>query len=255
MDNKQQPKSPDILFASARASVHFALTCLEPVGNYQRAKSTFVNPYAEIMHWHDFGNLEGPGWAANAIGGAQLLYEWGKYTKDKTIQQKALQLTDHILEDGFIRADGFIWPYWDLEQETFCANYTHNNTWLCPGSLARIGVQMLDFAKILNDKVYAPRLQLAAWGLGEWLAAHVPLLDNGWVPRRITLTGDPYPLTPAGGPDPIYSHSADGLYLLELWAVSGHRNLALKLGNAFLSQGGFWGSLNHDTFDNHENVA
>ena len=28
--------------------------------------SSFVDPDGEVMGWHDFGNLEGPGWAANA---------------------------------------------------------------------------------------------------------------------------------------------------------------------------------------------
>ena len=50
-----------ILFASASASTHFALRCLEPVGEHLRACSSFVTPQREIMHWHDFGDLEDPG--------------------------------------------------------------------------------------------------------------------------------------------------------------------------------------------------
>jgi len=38
--------------------------------------SSFVNPQGEVMGWHDFGNLEGPGWAANAVGGAWEIYRW-----------------------------------------------------------------------------------------------------------------------------------------------------------------------------------
>ena len=72
------PLLPDLLFASANASAHFALHCLEPTpdGNL-RATSSFVDPEGEAMLWHDFGPLEGPGWAANAVGGAHLLYRWG----------------------------------------------------------------------------------------------------------------------------------------------------------------------------------
>ena len=31
------------------------------------------------MGWHDFGNLEGPGWAANAVGGAYEIYTMGDF--------------------------------------------------------------------------------------------------------------------------------------------------------------------------------
>ncbi len=263
------------LFASASASARFALTtCLEPVGPYLRATSSFVDPHGNIMHWHDFGDLEGPGWAANAVGGAHLLYRWGRYLDDSAVQDKALALLDHVLEDGFVQPDGFIWPYHHIPSHTFCLNYAHTNDWLCPGSLAKIGSQMLDFAADL-ETIGDPRtvhLRAVAAGLGSWLKTHVPRLENGWIPRRITRDGAPYPYTPEGAPDPIYDHSADGLYLLELWARIGeaipsqeecppqkeHRpffNLARDLGDAFVATGGHWGSLNHDTYDDHENVA
>ncbi len=254
------------------------------------------------MHWHDFGDLEGPGWAANAVGGAHLLYRWGLYLAKTDLhddnaleavrmtafqlRDKALALLDHVLEDGFVRPDGFIWPYYHLGHNAFCLNYAHTNDWLCPGSLARIGTQMLDFAAELEAGVgemehtvmpghptdgewRVARLRKVAAGLGHWLESHVPRLENGWVPRRITLEGDPYPYTPEGAPDPIYDHSADGLFLLELWARLGeavasqverpeaqrHSTLARELGDAFVAAGGHWGSLNHDTYDDHENVA
>ena len=55
------------------------------------------------MHWHDFGDLEGPGWAANAVGGAYQLYAWGRHQSDAEMQQDALALLDHVLHDGFIK--------------------------------------------------------------------------------------------------------------------------------------------------------
>jgi hypothetical protein len=163
------PSGPlEILFASANAAASFALTCLEPAGRNLRARSTFVDPDGRVMHWHDFGDLEGPGWAANAVGGGHLLYRWGVFLGDDSIQQKALRLLDHVLEDGFVRPDGFSWPYWDL---------------------AQVGIQMLDWAADLGAEPRAVRLQEAARGLGQWLAAHVPLLASGWAPRRIMLAG------------------------------------------------------------------
>ncbi len=261
------------LVASAHASVQFALSCLVPAGagpdgqvaRTLRAVSAFVDPDGHVMHWHDFGDLEGPGWAANALGGALLLARWGHYVGSRAIYDQALALCDHILDDGFVRDDGFVWPYWDLAAARFCANYTHNDTWLCPGSLAQIGVQMLALAEFLEatdgDPLRPQRLRRAAQALGGWLQRHVPRLENGWVPRRITLTGEPHPLTPEGGADPVFDHSADGLFLLDLWARLGTlddaraRRAACTLGDAFVAAGGFWGSLNHDTYDDHENVA
>ena len=141
-----------ILFASARASAHFALSCLEPVNGHLRAKSSFVKPDGEIMHWHDFGDLEGPGWAANAVGGAHLLWRWGRTLGDESIQASALALLDHVLDDGFIDAEsGFIRPYYELAQQRFCLNYVHADDWLCPGSLAKIGVQLLEFAEDIEQ--------------------------------------------------------------------------------------------------------
>ncbi len=248
-----------LLFASANASVHFALRCLEPVGQHLRAASSFVDPEGQPMHWHDFGDLEGPGWAANAIGGASLIARWARYLGDDTLLDHALRLADHILRDGFVRPDGFIWPYWDLAERRFCLNYSHNNDWLCPGSLAKVAVQMLDLAEFLAEgsegRSQSASLRRAAEGLGDWLSGHVPLLDNGWVPRRVTLEGEPYPLSPEGGRDAIYDHSADGLHLLALWLRLGRHAEARALAESFVSAGGYWGSINHDTYDDHENVA
>ncbi|MGC9347373.1 MAG: hypothetical protein ACP5JG_04465 [Anaerolineae bacterium] len=251
---------PGLLFASANASVHFALACLEAIGPNLRAKSSFVDTEGRTMHWHDFGDLEGPGWAANAVGGAHLIYRWGRYLDIPLICEQALRLVDHVLDDGFICEDGFIWPYWDLASERFCLNYAHSDDWLCPGSLALIGVQMLEFARDLarapEGTSRAVQLWTAAQDAGVWLADHVRLLPNGWVPRHITQAGDWYPSTPDGGPkDPVFDHSADGLFLLDLWTRLGETERALDLGEAFVSAAGFWGSINHDTYDDHEDVA
>lgn len=290
-----------LLLASGRASAHFALTCLEPFNGHLRAKSSFVNPDGEIMHWHDFGDLEGPGWAANAVGGAHLLWRWARFVGDEVMQAAALALLDHVLEDGFIDAQtGFIRPYFDLAQARHCLNYVHGDDWLCPGSLAKVGVQLLEFADDLEraadrqsgkaagegssheqgapsaDAAPLPAfdasrlthrasrpaaMRAAASNLAAWLFAHVPLLPNGWVPRRITADGQSFPFTPHGEPDPIYDHSADGLFLLELAVGLTARGLADRraavdaLGDAFVAAAGFWGSINHDTYDDAESVA
>ena len=158
-----------------------------------------------------------------------------------------------MLNDGFVQPDGLILPYWHTVDRRFCLNYTHNDDWLCPGSVAKIGVQMLELARDLPAR--SAVLTQTAQRLADWLAEHVPLLDSGWTPRRITVEGTAYPLSPHGESDPIYDHSADGLFLLQLWAMTGRLDLARTLGDAFVDAGGLWGSINHDTFDDHENVA
>jgi hypothetical protein len=251
-----------LLFASAHASAKFAQQCLEPYNGHLRAISSFVNPQKEIMHWHEFGDLEGPGWAANAIGGAHLLFNWGKFCRDDMMVEQSKLLLLHVLNDGFVvPGEGFVWPYYDLNKQRLCWNYTHGLDWLCPGSIAKMGVQLLDFAADINDDLIAERMTTVAINLSGWLFEKVQLLDNGWLPRRITPQGDPYPFTPDGRIDPIFDHSGDGLFLLQLWSIlasRGHQQYidsALKLGESFIASGGFFGSINHDTYDSHESVA
>lgn len=252
----------ELLFASAHASANFAQVCLEPYQGNLRAISSFVTPEAEIMHWHEFGDLEGPGWAANAVGGAHLLYLWGEYCQDDRLKQDSIALLRHILEDGFIdEHEGLIWPYYDLARNQFCWNYIHGMEWLCPGSLAKIGVQLIEFARVLPDETLVRSMNEAAQKLADWLLDRLSFLENGWLPRRITPQGDPYPLTPNGNPDPIFDHSADGLFILHLCALLntfGHTRFkepAVRLGNAFVDSGGIFGSINHDTYDSHESAA
>jgi len=252
----------DLIFASAQSSVHFALSCLEPYGEHLRLKSSFVTPEGEPVHWHEFGDLEGPGWASNTVGGALLLYRWGRFLKDAKIQEWALQLLDHILEDGFIQdSTGFIHPYYDIADKRFCLNYQHNNRWLCPGSLAKIGTQLIEFAGELGTNTRANKMYHVASDLGQWLDQRIQPLPNGWLPRRVDGEGKGYPWTPEGGNDPIYSASADGLYLLQLWTLLSTKSLAdyrsriIALGNSYIQSGGYFGSINHDTYDFHESVA
>lgn len=262
MDTSLFDPTRQTIYKSAADSVRFALHCLEPVGTNLRAISSFVNPAGEVMHWHEFGDLEGPGWAANAVGGAHLLWRWGNDVNDRSIQERALALVDHVLQDGFVDWNsGFIYPYFDMAKDRFCLNYRHSEAWLCPGSLAKIGVQLLDFADELPDGLRRNTMREAAQGLGRWLHMRVPWLENGWTPRRITLDGQAYPLNPEGDADRIFRHSADGLFLLELWAsltqhaFADYQENVSRMATAFIDKGGMWGSINHDTYDDHENVA
>ena len=47
--------------------------CLTTYNGNLCANSSFVDPIGEPQPWHPFGELEGVGWAANAVGGAYEL--------------------------------------------------------------------------------------------------------------------------------------------------------------------------------------
>ncbi|MCX7642260.1 MAG: hypothetical protein N2116_00415, partial [Armatimonadetes bacterium] len=248
------PENPNFtIFDSVLASVRFAISCLEPCGSHWRAKSSFVDPEGNPQTWHDFGTLEGPGWAANAVGGALEIYRFGKFVGDKSIMAKALGLLEHVINCGFLCDDGFILPYRETNTGRFVFNFKHNNDWFCPGSIARIGYQMLLFADELSDDRTARFLMERALWCATWLAQHIQRLPNGWFPRRVTPEGEPYPYAAeTRSPDPIFDCSGDAIQMLQLWVELAIRDLIGTYGtiadvvNAFMTEGRFFGSVNHD---------
>ncbi|MCU0961742.1 MAG: hypothetical protein MUF48_16735 [Pirellulaceae bacterium] len=224
--------------------------------------SSFVDPDGRIMHWHDFGNLEGPGWAANAVGGASEIYLWGTLLDRPDWQRSAVRILDHVLEQGFIdRETGFIRGYRLTTTGEYCLNYTHNSDWFCPGSMAKVAYQLLRMADLIPADPRAGPMRDIAVRCAAWIDAHVEPVPNGWFPRRTTLSGAVYRKSPTGGDDPFWQTSADGLFILQLQAGLTARGLAdyraalRQKAAAFTQAGGLFGSINHDTYDPHENVA
>jgi len=224
--------------------------------------SSFVNPQGEVMGWHDFGNLEGPGWAANAVGGAYEIYTFGDVLGKSQWRQAAIDILDHVLAGSFVDADnGFIRGYRQTTSGKFCLNYKHNSDWFCPGSMAKVGYQLLVFADTLGDDPRSARMRQAAVRCAAWIDNHVAEVPNGWFPRRVSPDGAVYRKSPDGGEDPFWQTSADGLFILQLQAALTRRKLAdyrasLRTKTAvFTRAGGIFGSINHDTYDPHESVA
>ncbi len=224
--------------------------------------SSFVDPNGKAMGWHDFGNLEGPGWAANAVGGAWEIYTWGAFLKRPDWQSNAFAILDHVLDGGFLdEQTGFIRGYRETTSGKFCLNYKHNSDWLCPGSMAKVGYQLLLFSDELKNDTRANRLRTMAAKCAEWIDKHVEPVPNGWYPRRADPSGNIYRKSPEGGQDPFWQTSADGLFILQLQAGLTERGLgnyreALKTkAGVFMKAGGMYGSINHDTYDPLENVA
>ncbi len=149
------PEDPSYtILDSARDSVRFAVErTLIPYKGNLCCKSSFVDSEGKVMGWHDFGNLEGPGWAANAVGGAYEIYLFASHIRDPCLPEKAICLLDHVLEDGFIDYQtGFITGYRDTVTDKFCLNYKHNSDWFCPGSMAKVAYQLLIFGDILEGE-------------------------------------------------------------------------------------------------------
>jgi hypothetical protein len=126
---------------SALDSARFTLErCLEPAGEGRlRARSSFVDVNGEVMGWHDFGPLVGPGWAANAVGGAYELFIFSEVLRrEEEWKPKALAILDHVLEDGFIdEKTGLIEPYWHTGRKEMVLHFKGSRDWFCPGSMAR----------------------------------------------------------------------------------------------------------------------
>jgi hypothetical protein len=235
--------------------------------------STFVDPEAKIMGWHDFGYLEGPGWASNAVGGAYEIHSLGTFLGRKEWQEKALAILDHVLDHGFIdESTGLIKAYkltpegleakgTPEDQEIYCLNYKHNSDWFCPGSMAKVAYQLLLFSDALGEDPRAARMRQAALRCGNWLHKNLPQVSNGWFPRRVTPAGELYKKSPDGGEDAFWQTSADGLFILQLWSGLTRRrllNYSLQIAQktaVFVQADGIFGSINHDTYDANENVA
>lgn len=252
---------------SMRASVRFTTQrCLVPASHGLRANSTFVDPEGRPALWHEFGALEGVGWAANAVGGAIHLIRYARFMGEAAVERQGLQVLEHTVYDGYVDAQtGRLQPYFDLTQKRFFLNYLHediNNTWFCAGSAAKVALQYLEAGDLSRGTQLGDDSRACGVRLAGWLRDHVELAPNGWIPRRSRPDGKPYPFKAFGDePDALFDCSGDGLYLLWLYADmtrrghEGYRDRIDRPLKAFVEAGGFFGSMNHDTYDPQENVC
>jgi hypothetical protein len=166
------------------------------------------------------------------------------------------------LDCRFIDEDsGFIRGYRHTKSGAFCLNYKHKSDWFCPGSMAKVAFQLLSFADDLGGDPRAARMRNLAVRCARWIHANVEPVPNGWFPRRTTPAGKIYRASPDGGQDYFWQSSADGLFILQLQAALTRRGLAdyttplREKSEVFVRTNGIFGSINHDTYDAHENVA
>jgi hypothetical protein len=276
------PENPKYsIFESMKDAVRFVVNyTLEEYRGNLRCKSSFVDYLGRPQPWHPFGCVEGVGWAANAVGGAWELYRFGQFTRDARVKEIALSILRHSLDSGFVNYEtGFITPYRDTRNHKLYLNYLRSdehNLWICPGSAAKVAYQFLLFSDLLSESPsqnpqsddpaicnLKSTMETIAVRHAKWIEETLEPLANGWFPRRCTPEGKAYPFRHDNltAPDPMSNCSADGLYIIQLLAgltergLADCRDLIHQKVNVFIRNRGFYGSINHDTYDDDENVA
>ncbi len=176
-------------------------------------------------------------------------------------RKRPCRLLDHVLEDGFIDYEtGFITGYRETTTNQFCLNYQHKNNWFCPGSMAKIAYQLLIFSDLVDGPRKA-KMQSVAVKTADWIHRNVRPTANGWYPRRCHPNGEHYPQNAYGDGDILFEKSGDGLFIIQLNTALTQRGLAdysdavRRSVKVFMDAGGLFGSINHDTYDEHESVA
>lgn len=250
----------DSVLGSLKFTLNRSLTTCDR--GHAVAKATFLDTEGEVMEWHDFGKLEGPGWASNAIGGAYEIYRWGEFLGKEDWKTTALSILDHVLEHGFIDYEtGFIKGYRNVFTEEFVLNYQSNSDWFCPGAMAKNGFQLLQFSDALEGDPRRDRMRQLALQCSEWIGKNLEEVPNGWFARRCTPAGKVYKEMPNGKEDPFWQTSGDGLFILQLQVALTQKGLAdytkaiEEKVDVFVKAGGYFASSNHDTYDKKENVV
>ena len=240
------PENPDYsLLDCVRNSVRFAHYCLtaEDCGRW-RSRGSLVDSGGIPIFAKPLGQMEGPGWVGNSLGGAILLYRWGCFDHCFVLKHVALGLIDHVLDSGFITDEGAIRCYRTILDRRFALNGVGNSDWFCPGEVARVAGQMLDVVEMLPPSdIRVERLRDRAQQCAKWLLTCVPLVDN-WSPVRCAIDGSPL--------HDLSFPAADGLYLAWLFmhmtalGMTEYDAPAYAMLRRFINDGGFYSGLHPD---------
>ncbi len=256
------------IWDSACDSARFTTTrCLRYLRGELCATSTFIDPFGTPALWHEFGSVEGPGWAANAVGGAVHLARMALFTGNARMLEQARSIARHCIQEAFFdRQTGLIRGYRTWDEDRYYWNYMHNpdhDQWLCIGSMAKIHLQLLEAVALdlLSGEALAVAAQLPIT-FAQWIRDKVEHTEDGWIPRRSYPDGRAFPFNAWGkDEDILFNNSGDGIFVPWLFGDLTHRGMgdfsqeARALVEAFLAPGGRFGSINHDTYDPQENVA
>jgi len=126
--------------------------------------------------------------------------------------------------------------------------------------MAKIAFQLLIFSDHL-DSQRKQKMRALAGKTAAWIHANVKATPSGWYPRRCKPTGEHHPKNPYGDRDILFEKSGDGLFIIQLCTALTQRGLAdysesiREKVKRFMALGGLFGSINHDTYDEYENVS
>ncbi len=225
--------------------------------------STFVNPQAEVMAWHDFGNLEGPGWVANTVGGAYEIYLLGEFLHKPEWQDKGIAILDHVPGRRVHRREVRLYPRLSGDH--------HRQTLLELQAQVRLvlprfdGQNGLSTADLCRPTWGRPAGEAHAGGGCRLCGVDPRPRSNrrrtvgspAAPPRRAKCTDDrpTATKTAVGRLRPTGCSSCSCRRRLPERGLADYRGPLREKTAVFIRLGGIFGSINHDTYDPQENVA
>ena len=255
---------------SALASIRYALAvCDDPGDGTLRCRSVTSTPDGSLSRYR--GRLiEGVGYCADSIFAANQIVRFGQTVGSEALVTGGQRIALHAFATGFFDDPSIpIRMYRDCESGEFLDNLEGRPEYLELGHMARVGHELVALAEVAEPEM-AKAAQAVVRRLALWLR-DVELCPNGWYPRRCAPDGKIYDRAPdAFGPtplpepfplDPLYDQSGAGSFVIQFLAAmyrTGWAELRKPITQgveAFISQGGHFGSTNTDTEDLHENVS
>jgi len=229
------PESPEYtVFDSVGDSVRFALLCLErcPHCGSLRAKSSFVTPEGEPVLWHDLGGWRGPDgrstlwaepWNSSSLPSSQAM---------RRLSTRPFRSSTMSFIAAPSKTTGSVLGLW----REWAGRCSSPPPWSMRERLACCGSRPLD-AQFGSSKM-----------------SRGSKTDGSL--EGASPTAAPYPLDVDGrSPGPIFDWSRDETHLilllseLTLQGLGDFRAELLELCGAFVKAGGFFGSVNHDAYD------
>lgn len=215
--------------------------------------------------------MDGVGYCADSIVGAHMLIRLGRAVERPEFEEAGWSYLDHALDTGFFDdPDLPVKLYRDTDTGAFLDNLEAHDGYVELGHVARVATHLLRIAALDTDGDRAERCRTVVQRTATWVRSS-ERCENGWFPRRCTPGGEVFPFAAnAFGPtdidvllrsDPIADRSGTGTLALALLVVASQEGLIdarddiRAAVDAFIRDGGHFGSTNTDTEDLEENVS
>lgn len=211
--------------------------------------------------------MQGVGYCADAPFGAGTLFALSRHTGRTAFAETAKQVAIHSLYAGYLDDPEIpVRLYRDAESGEFFDQLEANCNFLDLGHMAKVVLSMVELSPYVGEPERIRIADLSArFAAFAMRSARTP---SGWLPRRLAhdLSAYPYARNPPDSPvtqriDPLADRSGAGLFtvtcllrLAQLGLVD-TRSFVAEACEAFVSAGGYFGSVNTDTEDNEESVS